>query len=293
MGKALKKIFLTLLIAAVIFVFVESVLIGMQKRAFKKHSQSGIFFWGDSQLFQAINTDELDKQGVDYFSQCQHGAGYYDLMNFVASVPEGSDCIIGYTVGFYRSRGDRNIGGLSLTAVQTLLEARQKLVYENQMGLREILMNNAQPQAYYFKGNKHPMYADLPNYAKRTADSIDIGKMKINAENINIKLGIYEKALAELKRKKCSVHIVVFSVHPKLAPGSDFANVAAFQWKSAHNWEQKYKWPADTLHLNIDIDQAYYDYTHLTGRAATAFTQLLLEKHKKRDAISYLQIAKQ
>lgn len=291
MGKALKKIIITLFITAVLFILVEALLLGMQKRAFKKHSQNGIYFWGDSQLFQALSTDILDAKGVNYFSQCQHGAGYYDLMNFVASVPEGSDCVIGYTVGFYRSRGDRNIGGLSPLAVTTLFAARKNLVYENQMGMREILLNNAQPQAYYFKSNRHLMYDDVPNHNKRTADSIDIGKMNISAENLKIKREIYEEAIAVLKGKKCNIHVIVFSVHPSLAPGSDFANVARFQLSSARDWEQKYNWPADSFNLTMDLDEAYYDYTHLTGKAATAFTELFVEKHKKGDAITYLQIA--
>lgn len=248
-----------------------------------KSAENSLFIWGDSQTMRGIDLAVLkDKTNKTIYSAARHGAGVYDFLVFVDKVPANSDVLIGISklVQIRRKEMDRNLSGISLSALKSLQENN----YSWDEIFQIIKKNRKQKKLFLTNTNMFEY-----------ADSIVIGQPIQRFENLYKsvpsylaeKQSLYMEGIKKLKNKNCRINLIDFPYHNLLQGIENDSPIK----KHTDAFFEKIQIEADCESLdslNIKVDkQVMHDLTHLNCYGAEQVSLFIGEKIKKHKRTAF------
>jgi hypothetical protein len=231
-----------------------------------------IYIWGDSQLYDALNLDTLNKYYPNTFvSASKPGNGVYDFLLFAYKVERNSKCIIQISkqLSIRKYNLDRNLSGLSFKAIYTLLL--------NGYPLKEIIRIvgiNIKPQKLFssqYNCNKPIINTELqkkyyPQVYKYYTE---------NNKYIDTKLKVYALGFDILKEKNCKVCFIVLPRTSSIQWLTRTSNIGSKQYKFDSTLFNDFS-INNFLYLSIS-DSMFYDLVHLNGKGCEKFTDFFID----------------
>ncbi len=235
------------------------------------NKDNAIFIWGDSQTYQGIDLNELQKQtGHDIYTSALHGAGVYDFLVFSELIPDSSTCIVGYSQCclLRRKESDYNMSGVNYNAI--------KKVYKNRYSLSEvitIIRKNKFLQKDIFK-TQSTLYPYCDTII--TPEPVE-GFRKMYASKpyfYNNKYRLYNEGLHTLRSKGCKIIIVAFPYYRDVANIYKKSTYRAQLDKDIRDVSLEFTNDhIDTLFINDSDSLLMHDLTHFNevGAKRTSF----------------------
>ena len=237
------------------------------------NKDNAIFIWGDSQTYQGIDLNELQKQtGHDIYTSALHGAGVYDFLVFSELIPDSSTCIVGYSQCclLRRKESDYNRSGVNYNAI--------KKVYKNRYSLSEvitIIRKNKFLQKDIFK-----THSTLYPYCDTiiTPEPIEGFRKMYAFEPVfyNDKYNIYKKGIKKLIDKECKIIIIAFPYYNEVATFYKSSSNRQHIDKDIELLATEYSNnKIDTLYINDSDTLLMHDLTHFNEIGAKRASNIL------------------
>lgn len=227
-------------------------------------NEDGIFIWGDSQIFQGLNSKILEQEtNLNVNIAARHGAGVYDFLIFSERVPENSLVLLSISklAQVRRKNRDWNRSGININSLFTLYKHNYSL---NEIW--EIIKLNKRPKRLwkeevrlYANNDKHlenPPIKQFKEYYKKIPyflkDKQDLFLLGIN----------------KLREKNCKVIFLEYPFHKEIQIIEENSPI----YEETSNFKKEllnkgYINDIDTLFL-MDKSNIMYDYTHLNEYGA-------------------------
>ncbi len=237
------------------------------------NKDNAIFIWGDSQTYQGIDLNELQKQtGHDIYTSALHGAGVYDFLVFSELIPDSSTCIVGYSQCclLRRKESDYNRSGVNYNAI--------KKVYKNRYSLSEvitIIRKNKFLQKDIFK-TQSTLYPYCDTII--TPEPIEGFRKMYAFEPVfyNDKYNIYKKGIKKLIDKECKIIIIAFPYYNEVATFYKSSSYRQHIDKDIELLATEYSNnKIDTLYINDSDTLLMHDLTHFNEIGAKRASNIL------------------
>lgn len=237
------------------------------------NKDNAIFIWGDSQTYQGIDLNELQKQtGHDIYTSALHGAGVYDFLVFSELIPDSSTCIVGYSQCclLRRKESDYNMSGVNYNAI--------KKVYKNRYSLSEvitIIRKNKFLQKDIFK-TQSTLYPYCDTII--TPEPIEGFRKMYVSEPVfyNDKYNIYKKGIKKLIDKECKIIIIAFPYYNEVANFYKSSGYRQHIDKDIYLLATEYSNnKIDTLYINDSDTLLMHDLTHFNEIGAKRASNIL------------------
>lgn len=248
-----------------------------------KKSNGSIFLWGDSQLYQGVNTKLLRKlTGKEIHSSARHGSGIYDFLVFAESVPDNSVVVVGFSkpMQMRRKEEDGCSLGFSFNALFNL--------YKNNYSwgeVIEIVDKNRKVENKFVRD--HMLYPINDSIVINEPLSLLIGYAE-RPYFLDDRQTLYLSGLKRLFEKECQIVIAEFPFHKILL---DIENKSVVR-----NDLEKFRREVlgfcnvqkpDTLQL-YEERNLMYDLTHLNEFGANFYTKYLAKMIKEQQFSRFL-----
>lgn len=172
-------------------------------------SENNIFIWGDSQANKGFDLPLIESvTGKQVYSAARGGAGVYDFLVFVETVPEKSTVILSISqLAQIRGR-DKNNSGIPL---KHLLD----LYINNFEDLLPSIRNNIYPKPLYLTSTELYPYRDTLTFHEPITKFEEIYFR--SGDQYKDKQCLFFKGIEYLKEKNCRIYLVEFPFHPMLS----------------------------------------------------------------------------
>lgn len=237
---------------------------------------SNIYIWGDSQTFQGIDIDLLQKlTRRKILSSALHGSGVYDFLVFTEKVPDSCFCIVGYSQCclLRKKELDNNRSGCNWSALKILHDNN----YDNDELLTIMRSNNQFMQKHIFH-NSCRLYA----YNDTLVYSEPLSGFECLYSNeplyYNDKYRVFVTGLNNLLQKQCSVILVEFPYYSEVANIYFNSPYRKHIDNDIHNVANKYCGEkVDSIYINDKDSLLMHDLSHLNEVGSRRVTQKIVE----------------
>ena len=245
---------------------------------FEKNNDIPLFVWGDSQTYQGLDLEALNRKTSRLvLSSAHHGSGVYDFIIFAEMVPESSDVLIAISepLQIRSKKLDFNRSGFSYSAL--------KLLSKNNYSLQELLIII---RKNLFKKPSHIFRRHNGNYDFNDRAYIDHELLTriVNIYDNKFKPYIYDKqnlyieGINLLKNKNCTINLIEFPfhklLHDKIKDLPNSARTDLFFRKIINITNCAAK---DTLYLN-NSKNSFFDLTHLNAYGSNNVANFIGER---------------
>ena len=259
MKRFLIKTILSVLIVCIAIVVLCFVLQSKSNNDEDIYTQSSIYVWGDSQMYQGLDIKTLSENtSKKVFSSAEHGAGVYDFLVTVARIPEESTCIIALPECclYRRLNSDYNRSGFDIKSILIMLESGYPI-----QGCIHIVRNNFLTHFNFSSTHESYKYAPKIVYSEPLSGFYD---MFNNGKNYtNCKLNAYKRGISCLIDKRCRIILLQFPFSEEVesfAVGSINRRETEMLKEELIN---KYSFKSDTIYISSD-SLIMHDLSHMT-----------------------------
>jgi hypothetical protein len=271
--RLISKIVILLLICTCMYVCYYSIQAKALFYMQTKYDSKGIYIWGDSREYQAIDVNLLrTASGRNVYSYSSHGAGSYDFLIFSNNVPRNSTVLLGLSEAMFLRdlKMDDNSSGLIFSELLKLI-----LNGYDAKNIARIIMRNREGSNHFTKNPAPlPFKAEINLYQWNIY--MDIYRSKDRIKIFNMKQKLFYEGMKELKIKNCKVKIIIFPMSELLKAEYE----KSIYFSMMNDQYSKYSKLGFRVYFPVGIiskSNIMYDESHFNVNGRTLMTNYVLK----------------
>lgn len=272
MRKFIRRLTIFLFIAVIPVIAIVAILLFREPNL--SLNRNATYFWGDSQTVQGVDLDIFSKQqNTTVKTTATHGAGVYDFLVFANSVPDSTNCIVGFSQCclLRKKTSDSNRSGIDIKMLFELWKQNYSI-----KEIVEIVKNNRTTFVVnaYNRSHSQYNYCDTIIHAEPLSGFVNLYSKE--PSYFLDKVALYKTGIDILMSKHCNVTFVEFPYYSELfevSSASPYKNVIDSVKQNICDDYSNGRF--DTIYINDSDSLLMHDLTHLNGVGSRRFTEAL------------------
>ena len=271
MKKFLIKLLIALAWVSCLIVTVYFILHEKSRRTDILDEKDVVFVWGDSQMYQGINTSLFgNKTGKTIVTSAGHGKGVYDFLVSEKNIPSNSVCVVSFPeCAFFRNPlSDNNRTGLEMSCLLDLiglgcpLNECTRIIGLNRQSINYKAFHDVEHAMYPYSDSLvypqplplwHPLFEEKKDWFSWKAKS-------------------YDKGLQHLYDKNCQMILIQFPFDEQIEAFASESVNRHLSDSLKNTIVEKYSMRHDTIRLHSD-SLLMHDLSHLNEVGARLLTK--------------------